>query len=227
MIREIESAPNVFTKSGEKWVSDLCEALRNSNYDKSKELGSHKSWSYASYSDGRVPQTHPDYGQLVRKSAQPQYMLISSHEDSQDVTEIVGENTADQRDNPNYFVENFGKVRIYCEAVARNVDHLFTPITGWDGQNFRWITMPVVSDHKESCREAAPVRRKLEQIDQKWIIHDEEVGVYESKKVLVDYGMCWYGGDWKVSESQLFDGYRESSLYSILSDYIKLMQIQS
>ncbi|MCU4753445.1 hypothetical protein OB919_15885 [Halobacteria archaeon AArc-curdl1] len=208
MIKENETAPNVFTDAGEQWVDVMVEALRNSDFDKSKELGHHKSWKSINFKNGMVPEAHPDFGRLIKPSEEPQYLLISTHDRSQDVTKKVSPSSVLPDDHPTYAVENFGKVRIYSEAVTRNVGHLFAPITGWDGQEFSWITMPVVSNIQRSdggTRKADPLKDELKNEDPNWVVHDEEVGEHNGEQVLLDYGMFWYEGDWKVSESQLFD----------------------
>lgn len=208
MIEETENAPSVFTDSGEEWVTRMIETLQEGDFAESKKLGHHKTWSSISYKHGKVPESHPIFGRLVEKSAEPQYLLISTHDQSSDVTRKIEPSTAIPDDHPTYAIENFGKVRIYNEALARGVDRLFAPITGWDGQDFSWITMPLVANIQRSdggTRKADPLKRQLYEMDSNWIIHDEEVGEYNGHKVLTDYGMCWYDGDWKVSESQLFD----------------------
>ena len=189
-------------------MQEMINALRNNDYKKSQELGHHQSWKSISYENGEIPEIHPDFGRLVEQSADRQYLLISTHEESFDVTKKVMSGPHPIINHPTYSVENFGKVRIYCEAVARDVNHLFAPITGWDGQEFRWITMPVLSDIQESdggTPKADPLKNKLKSRDQNWKIHDEEVGNYNGNKLLLDYGMCWYSGNWKTLESQLFD----------------------
>lgn len=208
MIGKNETSPSVFTEAGEQWVEEMVEALRNNDYDRSRELGQHKSWNFTSLHNGRVPDSHPDFGRLVKQSAGSQYLVASTHRDSQDVTKKNWPGSALRDTHPTYTVENFGKVRIYSEAVARDVDHLFCPITGWDGQDFRWVTMPLLknistSDGRNS--DADVLRQKLKSEDQNWVIHDEEVGERNGTEFLLDYGMFWYDGQWKISESQLFD----------------------
>jgi len=208
MIQENETSPSVFTEAGEQGVEEMVEALRSSDFDKSKKLGHHKSWKSIPFQNGRVPETHPDCGQLIKQSMEPQYLLISIHEDSRDVTEKNCPGSDPRDTHPTYSVENFGKVRVYSEAVARGVGHLFAPITGWDGEDFRWVTMPALSNIQRSdggTSKAAPLKQKLKNVDQNWMIHDEEVGEHDGNKVLLDYGMCWYDGEWIISESQLFD----------------------
>jgi hypothetical protein len=189
-------------------VGKMIDALQQDQWDKSRELGHHDSWSSISYEHGRVPETHPQFGRLIKPSEDPQYLLISTHENSRDVTEKNWPGSSLRDTHPSYYIENFGKVRIYNEAVARGVEHLFAPITGWDGENFHWVTMPVLSNVQESdggTPKADPIKKELRNEDPNWVIHDEEVGEYNGSLYLLDYGMCWYGGDWKVSESQLFD----------------------
>lgn len=208
MIEENETSPSVFTDAGEQWVAKMSDALRSRDYDRVGELGCHKSWGTRGYGHGKVPETHPKFGRLIDPYEEPQYLLMSAHVDSQDVTEKDLPGSDPRHSNPIYRLEHFGKVRIYCEAVARNVEHLFAPITGWDGHDFRWITMPELSNIQRSdggTSKADHLKRKLKEEDENWVIHDEEVGEYKGDEVLLDYGMFWYDGDWKVLESELLD----------------------
>lgn len=207
MIGTDESAPDVFTKSGQKWLTDLLDALRERNYRESAEIGSHNSWSNINKNDGVVPTRHPEYGQIIQDPNPPQYLLF------RDTNHIDPLNLKKEYRNYSkthfvYHADNFGQVRIYQEAVARDMDEYFVPITGWDGEHFNWLTMPVLSDYHRSdggSNESAEVTRELKNEDNNWVIHDQEDGIYNGRRVLSDYDMCWYDGSWKVSESQIMD----------------------
>jgi hypothetical protein len=203
MIQEDEKAPSVFTEAGEMWLSEMVEALREGDYEKSAEIGHHESWGSINHKDGVVPNRHPEFGRLVDGVEEQQYLLISTHSESKDVTEKRGPSY-----RPSYGVENFGKVRIYNEAVARNVEEFFVPITGWDGENFRWVTTAKASTpfiNTKKAQKADSIKQELEKIDDNWVIYDEEAGDYDGRSVLIDYGLCWYDGEWTVSESQIFN----------------------
>lgn len=206
---ESERSPSIFTDVGEQWITELVETLRDGEYKTArKEYTTDDSWRFGNPRAGRVPQEHPEFGRVVREDTGPQYVIISTHGRDWDFTAVEGELTSDPRFTRCYSIENFGKVRIYCEAKARDVDHLFVPITGWDGVDFSWITMSEASDVTRSdggTPRADPLKEALTQSDPNWIPHDEEVGVYNGREVLLDYGMFWYDGPWKVSESQIME----------------------
>jgi len=207
MIEENEKAPTVFTKSGEEWLTDLLKALRADDYNKSAEIGNHESWRSGCYKDGFVQKTHPNYGRIIKKDNDEQYLLIRDRSYLDDITEKI-ELNSHKGNLYHYKADNFGQVRIYQEACARGVDDYFVPITGWDGNRFSWMTMPVVSNYQRSdggTSKSDSLIKSLSNEDRNWVIHDEEVGTYKGKRVLTDYDMCWYDDEWIVSESQIMN----------------------
>jgi hypothetical protein len=207
MVKPNQNTPSVFTEAGEQWLNEMINALQENDYATSKQLGKHKSWKYGNYNDGKVPKNHPEFGSLIESSADPQYILIRMYE-TFDITELYTPGSDPRDTHPYYHNENFGKVRIYQEAKARGVDDFFAPITGWDGSDFHWITMPILENYQRSnggTKKSKSIKNKLKKEDNNWVIADEEVGTYNNEKILADYGQCWYDGEWQVPESQLFD----------------------
>lgn len=195
-----------FTDDGEEWLEELVNAIRKQNFSKSAKIGHHKTWGSVDKKNGQVPKNHPEYGQLIKPGFDNQYLIISNHSDSMDPSKMRTAKYNRINEYETHSLENFGKVRVYEEAKSRGVDDLFTPITGWDSMNFRWITMPVVSDVSESdggTRDAASIKRELRDRDEDWIVSDEEVGKYNGRKVFLDYGEFGYNGQWKVSKEQI------------------------
>ena len=185
----------------------MLDALKEGNYSRSAEIGPHDSWNTINKKDGVVTKKHPNYGQILQDNTPQQYLLYRDTS----LIDTINSKKEFQNYSKSHFVytaDNFGQVRIYQEAVAREMDEYFVPITGWDGENFTWVTMPVISDYNRSdggSIKSGEVTRKLKNEDNNWVIHDQEDGIYNGRRVLADYDMCWYDGQWKVSESQIMD----------------------
>lgn len=206
-----QKAPNVFTDAGEEWLEDLLNDFVYTKGHNRPEIhdkyGLPREWEFGDYTDGPLPKTNPEYGQLL-DTDEDQYLVTGSLTRAfAPINHLKGEkNSRDPRIHLYYYDENFGKVRIYREAKARGYANLFVPVTGWDGRHFRWITMKQASEARRGSLNAASAKQRLKQKDDNWILDDVESGVINGQRVLLDYGQCWYGGDWKVSEAEIIDG---------------------
>jgi hypothetical protein len=211
-MKSSEKAPSIFTKAGERWINNLLDEFGLATGNEFEAIHDKydldKSWRSRKHTHGRIPKTSRKYGKLVTIN-EPQYLLSARDLTgySLDKTKLMGGNNSDPWIDSSYSHENFGRVRIHQEANARGCGHLFAPITGWDGEHFRWVTMKEANTFSSVCnKRVRELKKKLKQNSEHWVIHDEEYGEIDGRAIFLDTGMFWFDGGWKVSEAELFDG---------------------
>jgi hypothetical protein len=212
IVFRITMGQSILTPSGEQFLADILHDRRNGDEDYFN-LDLCEDWGLE-YTEGvniKIPDAYEGYGQITASESP---LLLKTQ------FGVSAEIRKTSRDKYPYFHnELFGEVCIWEEALRRGEPHtdLFAPVFQYDTSNYEWAVVGRATDiHHRGASTTKCVEENGRELG--WEPDDTETGVFENRRVAVDYGFWWRRNDEWITEVNELEYISTDSIYNNVSE---------